>query len=83
MIIAADNLTAARPAVARAIAQRDEAWLAELCRRVEAAGAHWLDLNPGYVKPRDLGEVWGFLVRTAEAACGLTLVLDSPTAAGL
>ncbi len=78
MILAADNLSAARPSVRRAIEKRDAEFVAELCRRARQAGAAWLDLNPGYVRPAERAEVWRFLVQTAEAACPLTLMLDAP-----
>ncbi|MCB2189285.1 MAG: dihydropteroate synthase [Deltaproteobacteria bacterium] len=78
MILAADNLSAARPRVARAIRERDGAYLTGLARRCREAGAAWLDLNPGYLPPRERAEVWRFLVATAEAAPGLTLLLDAP-----
>lgn len=83
MIIAADNLSAARPSVRRAIQERDAQAIAGLCQRVAAAGAHWLDLNPGYVPPARREEVWRFLVQTAESACALKLILDAPQADSL
>lgn len=83
MIIAADNLSAARPSVRQAIQDRDGQAIAGLCQRAATAGAHWLDLNPGYVPPAQRDEVWCFLVRTAEAACGLKLILDAPQAESL
>ncbi len=78
MLIAADNLTACRPSLRRAMRQRDARTVADLCRRTAEAGAQWLDLNPGYVAPRERAELWRFLVSAAEAACPLTLMLDAP-----
>lgn len=78
MIIAADNLSAARPSVRRAIQQRDAQAIAAICRQAARAGAQWLDLNPGYLPPAQRGEVWRFLLKTAEAACDLKLMLDAP-----
>lgn len=83
MLIAADNLTACRPSVRRAIERRDAQFLSGLCARAAAAGAHWLDLNPGFVSVREREDLWRFLVGTAEAACGLTLLLDAPQAEAL
>lgn len=83
MIVAADNLTASRPSIHRALEKRDQAWLAGVCRRAEAAGARWLDLNPGYLPRGRRRGTWDFLIRTAEAACGLKLMLDSPAPADL
>jgi len=78
MIIAADNLTSSRPRVRRAIQERDAQFIADLCGRLQGAGANWLDLNPGFVAKKNLADTWEFLVKTAEKACGLTLLLDSP-----
>ena len=78
MLIAADNITASRPSVAGMIARRDAGELAVLCRRCRAAGAAWLDLNPGWLPPSRREETWRFLISTAEAACDLTLMLDAP-----
>lgn len=83
MIVAADNLTAARPSVRRLIDGADAAGLAALCRAMESAGARWLDLNPGYLPPARREAVWRLLIETAEAACDLTLVLDAPEPASL
>lgn len=83
MIIAADNLSAARPSVRRAIQERDAQAISHICQRAVAAGAHWLDLNPGYLPPAQRDEVWRFLVQTAEAACALKLILDAPQADSL
>jgi cobalamin-dependent methionine synthase I len=77
MLVAADNLSAARPSVRRALEQRDAEFVARLCQRAEAAGAAWLDLNPGYLPPARRRETWAWLVGTAEAACDLTLMLDA------
>ncbi|MFH1058549.1 MAG: hypothetical protein V1797_07715 [Pseudomonadota bacterium] len=83
MLIAADNLSAARPSVRRLMANRDAVGVAALCRRLAAAGADWIDLNPGYVPAQERAEVWRFWVTTAEAACDRVLMLDAPTAADL
>lgn len=83
MLIAADNISAARPSVRRAIENKDGEAIAGLCRRCADSGADWLDLNPGYLRPGTRRESWGFLVQTAESACGLTLMIDAPDAAGL
>lgn len=83
MLIAADNLSAARPSVHRLITARDAAGVTALCQRLAAAGADWIDLNPGFLPARERAEVWRFLVNAAEAACDRTLMLDAPTAADL
>jgi len=83
MILAADNITASRPSLRRALRERDGGFIADLCRRLAAAGADWLDLNPGYLSPAARAETWRFLVGTAEAACDLTLMLDAAEPAEL
>ena len=80
MIIAADNLTSSRPSVRRAIEDRDAGFIGGLCRRIAAAGADWLDINPGCIAPAKRADVWRFLIQTAEEACGLKLILDPPEA---
>ncbi|MFH1033205.1 MAG: dihydropteroate synthase [Pseudomonadota bacterium] len=83
MLLAADNLSAARPSVRRALAQRDAGALAGLCALSARQGAHWLDLNPGFVPAGQRRELWRFLIATAEAACPLKLMLDAPDVASL
>ena len=60
--------------------QRDAGALTRLCRRLQEAGADWLDLNPGFVPQARRDEVWRFMVQTAERACKLKLILDAPDA---
>ncbi len=78
MIVVADNLSGARASVRRAIEQRDAQAIAGLCTRVQAAGADWIDINPGYIPPGRRKELWSWLVGVVEDSCGLTLVIDSP-----
>jgi cobalamin-dependent methionine synthase I len=78
MLIVVEKLTACRPSLRLAMRERDGQAIAGLCTRAVAAGAHWFDLNPGYVAPKERAELWLFLVATAEAACPLTLMLDAP-----
>lgn len=83
MIVAADNLTASRPHVRRALQSRDARSLAGICRDAEQKGAAWLDLNPGFWPEAQRAEVWRFLIECAEAACSVKLMLDAPTAVDL
>lgn len=78
MILVADNLTSTRPAVRRAIEERDERLLSRLVKSLVKAGTDWIDLNPGRLHPRDRAPTWRFLVETAEGACSLPLVIDAP-----
>jgi cobalamin-dependent methionine synthase I len=83
VIVASDRLTASRPAVRRALAARDGEAIARFCRAASSNGAAWIDLNPGHVAARETRAVWRFLVETAEAACGLTLLIDTPSVAAM
>jgi cobalamin-dependent methionine synthase I len=80
MIVVADNLTSTRPAVRRAIEERDERLLARLVKSLVKAGADWIDLNPGRIPAAERPSTWRFLVETAERACTLPLVIDAPDA---
>ena len=47
MIIIGEKINGAIPATAKAIAQRDEAYIVELVKRQEEAGADYLDVCAG------------------------------------
>ncbi len=83
MIIAADNLTGSRPSVRRALEQRDEGLVTQLCAELHQAGAAWIDLNPGYLSPAARADTWAWLIKTAEAASPATLILDAAEPATL
>ncbi len=77
MILAADNLTGANPLVAQALRDLAAAPLQDLARRCAKAGAHLLDLNPGYLSRR-LEDRMAFLVDAVQEVTSLPLILDSP-----
>ena len=77
MIIAADNLTGANPVVAQALRDLNPKPLQDLARRCQEAGAHILDLNPGYLSRR-LEDRMAFLVEALQEVTNLPLILDSP-----
>lgn len=83
MIVAADNLTASRPSVRRALEGRDEAFISRLCQGLEQSGAAWIDLNPGYLPAARRRDTWAWLVGAAEASCSAKLILDAADAASL
>ncbi|MCF8031733.1 MAG: dihydropteroate synthase [Desulfarculaceae bacterium] len=83
MIIAADNLTTSRPSVRRALEQRDQEFVADLCASLHADGAAWIDLNPGYVPAARRAETWQWLIATAEAASPAKLIIDAADPASL
>ncbi len=77
MIVAADNLHALNPLVAAALKDLDPGPLQELARRLEAAGAKILDLNPGYLPARHEDRM-AFMVEAVQQVSRLRLMLDSP-----
>ncbi len=79
LIIAADNLNILNPAVARALDTLDPRPLQELARRAEQAGAHLIDINPGFLPPRRHDRM-AFMVEAVQVATRLRLILDSPDA---
>jgi cobalamin-dependent methionine synthase I len=80
--IAADNLNALNPVVAKALLTLDPQPLQELARRVEQAGARLIDINPGYLAPRHLDRM-AFMVEAVQEVTDLRLILDSPNARAL
>lgn len=77
MFIAADNLNALNPVVAAALQALDRRPLQELVRRLDQAGVDFLDLNPGYLSPRQEDRM-AFLVETVQEVSHTRLILDSP-----
>src|SRR3990172_1455320 len=77
MFIIGERINGMFRSVARAIADRDEAAIADLARRQVQAGAHALDLNTGPTEG-DPADVMAWLVRTVQAAVDVPLSLDSP-----
>lgn len=77
MILAADNLSGAHPRVARALRELDPRPLQELARQCVAAGARFLDLNPGYLSRREEDRL-AFMVEAVQEVTEAGLLLDSP-----
>jgi 5-methyltetrahydrofolate corrinoid/iron sulfur protein methyltransferase len=77
MMVAADNLHAANPAVAEALKDLDPRPLQEVARRCQLAGAELLDLNPGYLSKRHEDRMT-FMVEAIQEVSDLPLILDSP-----
>jgi 5-methyltetrahydrofolate corrinoid/iron sulfur protein methyltransferase len=82
LIVVADNLHALNPVVAKALQGLDPYPLQELARRVAQAGAHCIDINPGYLAPRHLDRM-AFMVETVQEVTDQRLILDSPNARAL
>jgi 5-methyltetrahydrofolate corrinoid/iron sulfur protein methyltransferase len=77
MFIIGERINGMFRSVARAIAERDEAVIADLARRQVEAGAHALDVNTGPTEG-DPVEVMRWLVETIQAAVDVPLAIDSP-----
>jgi cobalamin-dependent methionine synthase I len=77
LIVAADNLHVLNPVVAKALQSLDSYPLQELTRRLEQAGAHLIDINPGYMAPRHLDRM-AFMVEAVQEVTEVRLILDSP-----
>ncbi len=77
MIAVADNLQPLNPVVSEAMRKLDPAPIREIVGRCVKAGARMIDINPGYLSPRNEDRMT-FLVETVQKACSLPLILDSP-----
>jgi 5-methyltetrahydrofolate corrinoid/iron sulfur protein methyltransferase len=77
MFIIGERINGMFKVVAKAIAERDEATIAELARRQVDAGAQALDINTGPTEG-DPVEVMRWLVETAQAAVDVPMSIDSP-----
>jgi cobalamin-dependent methionine synthase I len=76
MIVIGEKINGTRTSVAKAIKERDEAFIEDLARRQVEAGAHYLDINAGThpdQEPEDM--VW--LINTVQGVSDVTLCLDS------
>jgi cobalamin-dependent methionine synthase I len=76
MKIIGEKINGTRKRVARAIAERDAAYICDLASKQTAAGAAWLDVNAGThpnQEPDDL--IW--LIETIQAVVDTPLCLDS------
>jgi cobalamin-dependent methionine synthase I len=82
MQIIGEKINGTRKRVARAIAERDDAYVKDLAVNQAEAGAAWLDVNAGThpaQEPDDL--VW--LIETIQSAVDIPLCLDSANPAAL
>jgi 5-methyltetrahydrofolate corrinoid/iron sulfur protein methyltransferase len=79
MMIAADNLNVLHPRISEALKTLDPDPLQEMARLSEKAGAQFLDINPGYLSPREEDRMI-FLVEAVQEVTSLPLILDSPKA---
>ncbi len=76
MYIIGERINGMFRSVAKAIAERDEAWIKDLARRQVEAGAHALDVNTGPTEG-DPVEVMRWLVDTIQSVVDVPLSIDS------
>ncbi len=76
MRLIADNLQMTRPALLRALSDRDPGPIGAVAAACEAAGADGIDLNTGHLG-RDAPEKMAFAVEAVQAATRLPLFLDT------
>jgi 5-methyltetrahydrofolate corrinoid/iron sulfur protein methyltransferase len=79
MMVAADNLNVLHPRISEALRTLDPDPIQEMARLCEKAGAQFLDINPGYLSPREEDRMT-FLVEAVQEVTSLPLILDSPKA---
>jgi 5-methyltetrahydrofolate corrinoid/iron sulfur protein methyltransferase len=79
MMIAADNLNVLHPKISEALKTLDPGPIQEMARLCERAGAQFLDINPGYLSPREEDRMT-FMVEAVQEVTSLPLILDSPRA---
>lgn len=77
MFIIGERINGMFRSVAKAISERDEAFIRDLARRQVEAGAHALDVNTGPTEG-DPADVMRWLVETIQAEVDVPLALDSP-----
>jgi 5-methyltetrahydrofolate corrinoid/iron sulfur protein methyltransferase len=77
MLFAADNINAVNQVVAGALRALDKKPIQALVRRLDQSGADLLDLNPGYLSPRQEDRL-AFLVEAVQEVSNTRLILDSP-----
>ncbi|MGD0152721.1 MAG: methyltetrahydrofolate cobalamin methyltransferase [Thermacetogeniaceae bacterium] len=79
MRIVGELINSSRPAVKRAIQERDGEYIQSLALLQKQAGAHWLDVNCGtFVTEEE--EVMLWLLNQVQATCDLPLCIDTPDA---
>jgi 5-methyltetrahydrofolate corrinoid/iron sulfur protein methyltransferase len=76
MFIIGERINGMFRSVAKAIAERDEAWIKDVARRQVEAGAHALDVNTGPTEG-DPVEVMRWLVDTIQSVVDVPLAIDS------
>lgn len=82
MLVVGELINTSRKAIREAVEKRDSAYIQQVAKAQEAAGAHYLDINCGTMVGEEL-EVMEWLVNTVQAAAQLPLCIDSPSTEAL
>ncbi len=83
MFIIGEKINATRKSIDAALNAQDAAYLQEVAKAQEEAGAHALDVNCGTVPAAQEPEAMKWLVETVQAVTALPLCIDSPNPAAL
>ncbi len=82
MFVVGEKINGTRKSVAKAIAERDAAFIKDLALKQVEGGVTWLDVNAG-VSPDKENEALIWLIDTVQSATDTTLCLDSANPAAL
>ena len=77
MIIVGELINSTREKIRKAVAERNSAFVMDIARQQEAAGATYLDVNAGAFAEAEL-ENLEWMVKTVREASALPLCIDSP-----
>jgi 5-methyltetrahydrofolate corrinoid/iron sulfur protein methyltransferase len=83
MFIIGEKINATRKSIDAAIRERNAAFVQEVAKAQELAGAHALDVNCGTVPAAEEPETLKWLVRTVQEVSGLPLCIDSANSQAL
>jgi 5-methyltetrahydrofolate--homocysteine methyltransferase len=76
MRIIGEKINGTRKAVAKAIVERDAAFIQNLAKKQVEAGAHWLDINAGTPSDREADDL-SWLIQLVQSVTDVPLCLDS------
>lgn len=82
MKIIGEKINGTRKRVARAIAERDAAYIKELAAKQAEAGSNWLDVNAGTHPDQEPGDL-NWLIENIQSVVDTPLCLDSASPAAL
>jgi 5-methyltetrahydrofolate corrinoid/iron sulfur protein methyltransferase len=83
MLIIGEKINASRKSIDAAIKDRDIAYIQDVAKAQEEAGAHALDVNCGTVPASEEPETMRWLVKTVQEVTELPLCIDSPNSEAL